>query len=137
MPNYNRVILMGHLTRDPELRTTQSGLSIVKFSIAVNERYKDKEKTHFFDCTAFGKLAEIIDQYMEKGRPIHVEGSLNHETWQNDAGENRSKVTVTVNNMVFIPQADRKGSKNGSAKPKAQKQEPAPLNDQEMDDCPF
>ena len=69
MANYNKVILAGNLTRDPELRTTTGGTSVAKFGLAVNRKFKDQETTCFVDCVAFGKQAELIDQYLGRGAP--------------------------------------------------------------------
>ena len=78
----NRVILTGRLTRDPEVRATQSGISVAKFTIAVNHYYKGEEKTSFIDLTAFGKNAELLRDYFKKGSAIGIDGTLHQESWE-------------------------------------------------------
>jgi single-strand DNA-binding protein len=106
MANYNRVILMGNLTRDPELRYTPNGSAVASFAIAVNRRYKvdneKREETSFFDIVFFGKPAEIIAEYMKKGRPLLVEGRLQQRRWETDDGQKRSKVEVVGENFQFM-----------------------------------
>ena len=106
MANYNRVILMGNLTRDPELRYTPNGSAVASFAIAVNRRYKvdneKREETSFFDIVFFGKPAEIIAEYMKKGRPLLVEGRLQQRRWETDEGQKRSKVEVIGDSFEFI-----------------------------------
>jgi single-strand DNA-binding protein len=106
MANYNKVILMGNLTRDPELRYTPNGSAVANFSIAVNRRYKtdneNREETSFFDIVFFGKRAETIAEYMKKGRPILVEGRLQQRRWETDEGQKRSKVEVVGENFQFM-----------------------------------
>jgi single-strand DNA-binding protein len=102
MANYNRVILAGNLTRDPELRYTPNGTAVAKFSIAVNRKYKEKEETSFFDIVYFGKPAEIIAEYMKKGRPLLVEGRLQQQRWETDEGQKRSKIEVIGENFQFL-----------------------------------
>lgn len=107
MANFNRVIIVGNLTRDPELRVTPQGLSICKLSLAVNRNYRtssgeDREETTFVDVDAFGKPAEIISKYMAKGRPILVEGRLKTDSWTNQAGEKRSKLKIVLENFQFM-----------------------------------
>jgi single-strand DNA-binding protein len=107
MANYNRVIIMGNLTRDPELRVTPQGLSIGKLSIAVNRTYRaangeEQKETTYVDVDVFGKQAEIIGKYMAKGRPILVEGRLKTDSWTTQAGEKRSKLVVVLENFQFL-----------------------------------
>ena len=107
MADYNRVILLGNLTRDPEARYTQAGQSVCKFGLAVNRRYKAKdeqrEETCFVDCVAWGKTAETIDRYLSKGRAILVEGRLQFSQWEDkNGGGKRSKLEVVVESFQFI-----------------------------------
>ncbi len=108
MANYNKVFLMGNLTRDPEKRVTPTGLTIVKLGLAVNRRFTTKEgeqreETTFVDIDAFGRQAEVIAQYCTKGRPLFVEGRLKLDTWQDkQSGENRSKLGVVLENFQFL-----------------------------------
>lgn len=105
MPNYNKVIIAGHLTRDPEIRHTQGGMQIANFGIAVSNRWKkdgeQREEVMFIDCAAFGKLAETLAPRVKKGSPLLVEGRLKLETWEKD-GQKRSKHTVTIDNFQFL-----------------------------------
>lgn len=107
MPNYNRVALMGNVTRDIDHRTTQSGMAIAKFGMAINRKTKDQETTCFVDCTAFGKSADLISQYVRKGSPIFVDGRLEYSTWEaKDGGGKRSKLEVVVENFQFLSSRD-------------------------------
>ena len=103
MANFNKVFLMGHLTRDPELRYTPAGLAVVSFGLAVNTQItKDKQDTLFVDITAFGRQAEAINKYFKKGDPIFVEGRLQYRTWEDNNGNKRSKHEVVLNNFQFL-----------------------------------
>ena len=103
---FNKVTLMGNLTRDPETRQTPSGQSVTNFSLAVNRTWKgqdgsQQEAVSFIDCVCWGKAGEIIAQYMQKGRPILVSGRLDQRSWEQD-GNKRSKVEVVVEDFNFI-----------------------------------
>jgi len=112
----NVFIGMGNLTRDPQLRFTPSQVAIVDFGLAINEKYKDKEKTHFLDVTAFGKTAELINQYFAKGKPILVQGRLDHQTWDDKtSGQKRSKVQIIADSFQFV--GGDKTDKGGGSKP--------------------
>ena len=108
MPSFNKVILMGNLTRDPQLKHLPNNLVVAEFGLACNRRYRtaageDKEEVAFVDCTAFGRQAETIGQYCTKGKPLFVEGRLKYDTWDDKSGNGkRSKLTVTVENFQFI-----------------------------------
>jgi single-strand DNA-binding protein len=119
MANYNRVILMGNLTRDPELRYTPNGSAVASFSIAVNRRYKtdneNREETSFFDIVFFGKRAETIAEYMKKGRPLLVEGRLQQRRWETDEGQKRSKVEVVGENFQFMGGRDQDNQRPSSS----------------------
>jgi len=113
----NIVIQQGNLTRDPELNTLPSGDSVVNFSIAVNEYYNDRNGqqqkiTDYIDCKAYGAKADTINKYFSKGRPILVEGSLRQEKWQDNNGQNRSKLVVKVKDFQFV---DSKNDANGDS----------------------
>ncbi|MDR1433376.1 MAG: single-stranded DNA-binding protein [Puniceicoccales bacterium] len=107
MASFNRVILLGNLSRDPDLRVTQQGASICKFTVATSRQSKlpdgtIKEETAFVDVDAFGKQAEIIGKYFTKGRPILVEGRLRLDQWETQSGEKRSKLGVVLENFQFV-----------------------------------
>lgn len=107
MASFNRVILMGNLTRDPELRYLPSNMAVCDIGLATNRRFKDKdgnqrEEVCFVDVTAFGRQAEVIKQYMSKGRPILIEGRLRYDSWTGQDGQKRSKLGVIVENFQFV-----------------------------------
>jgi single-strand DNA-binding protein len=116
--NFNKVILMGNLTRDIELRTTQGGMAIAKFGMAINRKTssqsgESRESTCFVDCTAFGKSAEILGQYVQKGSPLFVDGRLEFSTWEAKEGGKRSKLEVIVENFQFMGSGGREGGGGG------------------------
>ena len=116
MPNYNKVILMGNLTRDPEVRYTSGGTAIAKLGLAVNRRWKNQEgqmqeETTFVDVDAFGRQAETIGQYLKKGRPVMMEGRLKLDQWDDkQTGQKRSKLGVVLENFQFL---DSRGEGGG------------------------
>lgn len=106
--SFNRVILMGNLTRDPEVRYLPNNMAVVDLGLAVNDRYQDKQtgewvdRPNFIDCTAFGKSAESIGKFFTKGRPILIEGKLRFEQWEDkQSGQKRSKIKVVVDQWNF------------------------------------
>ena len=118
MANFNKIFLMGNLTRDPQFSYLPSETPVVDFGLAVNRRWtgKDgtkKEETCFVDCRAFGRLAENINKYLSKGRPLFVEGRLSFDSWTAQDGSKRSKHRVTVENFQFLGSAP--GGTNTSA----------------------
>jgi single-strand DNA-binding protein len=104
---FNKVIIMGNLTRDPELRVTPSGLSICKFTVAMNRKFKgsdgqEKEEVTYVDVDSFGKQAEVVSKYFGKGKPILVDGRLKQEKWEDKAtGDKRSKLIVVMESFSF------------------------------------
>lgn len=115
---FNKVILMGNLTRDPEVRTTPNGQSVSNFSLAVNRSWKgadgnQQESVSYIDCVAWGRTGEVIAQYMQKGRPILVSGRLDQRSWEQD-GQKRSKVEVVVEDFNFIGGGSGVGDFNGN-----------------------
>ncbi len=109
MASYNKVILMGNLTRDPELRYTQSNLAICKLGLAVNRRFKDsqsgewREEPTFVDVTIFGKRGEAFERYHKKGQSCFLEGELRLDTWEDkNTGQKRSKLYVVAENWEFV-----------------------------------
>lgn len=120
MASFNRVILAGNLTRDPELSYLPSGTAVCKFGLAVNRRYRDrdgnsKEDVCYVDLTAFGRTGEVINQYMTKGGSILIEGRLNYRQWTDKEGHNRSKLEVVVENFTFL--GGGRGGQGGGAGP--------------------
>ena len=121
MASFNKVIMIGNLTRDPELRTTPKGTSVCSFSLALNRRYKtesgeDRDETTFVDIEAYGKQAELIGKYLVKGRPLMVEGRLKLDSWEKN-GEKRSRLKVVTENFQFMGYKDdaSKGSSDTPA----------------------
>jgi len=107
MANFNKIFLMGNLTRDPQLSYLPSQTAVVDFGLAVNRRWtgKDGEKredTCFVDCRAFGQPAETINKYLSKGRPVFIEGRLDFDSWTAQDGTKRSKHRVTVERFQFL-----------------------------------
>jgi single-strand DNA-binding protein len=107
MANFNKVLLMGNLTRDPQLSYTPNQTAVVDFGLAVNRKWKgqdgeNKEDTCFVDCQAFGRTAENINKYLTKGRPLFVEGRLTFNSWTAQDGTKRSKHRVTVESFQFL-----------------------------------
>ncbi len=105
--NYNRVIIGGHLTRDPELKNLPNGTAVCDFGIANNERWKSKdgeqqERVCFVDVSCFGPRAEVIAKYFSKGKPILIEGKLRYDSWEAKDGGKRNKLSVTMDNFVFV-----------------------------------
>jgi single-strand DNA-binding protein len=117
MASFNKVFLMGNLTRDPQLKYLPSQTPVVEFGIACNRKFRtqsgeDREEVTFVDCSAFGKTAEVINQYFQKGRPIFIEGRLKYDSWEDkQGGGKRSKLTVQIENFQFI--GDRGGQGGG------------------------
>jgi single-strand DNA-binding protein len=121
MSSFNKVILMGNLTRDPELRFTPSNMAICKFGLAVNRRFKDgqsgewKEEPTFIDVTIFGARAEPFARYHQKGKPAFIEGSLRLDTWEDkNGGGKRSKLYVVADSWEFVGGARGDGQGGGN-----------------------
>jgi single-strand DNA-binding protein len=155
MRGFNKVVLMGNLTRDPELRAIPSGQNVCSFSLAVNRTWKNasgeqQEAVDYIDCNVWGKPAEIINQYMKKGSGILVSGRLQQRSWEQE-GQKRSKVEVVVEDFNFVGGGPGDGggggasnaSANAPASKSSAKKEEAPvvedLGDEpiNLDDIPF
>lgn len=119
MASYNKVILMGNLTRDPELRYLPSGAAVANFGIAVNRVYNDrqsgerKEDVCFVDITAWARQAEVCNEYLRKGSPVFLEGRLNFNSWETDDGQRRSKLDVVAERVQLV--GGRQDSDGGGA----------------------
>jgi single-strand DNA-binding protein len=155
LANLNKVMLIGNLTRDPELRYTPSGKAVADISLAINrvwnnEQGQKQEDTIFVDVTLWGRQAELAQQYLSKGRCAYIEGRLQMDTWDDkETGKKRSKLKVVGDQLQFMP--DGKGGSGGSPPPSQggpqasqQRSAPphgataAPANEfQEEDDIPF
>jgi len=130
MASFNKVMLMGNLTRDPELRYTTNGSAVANFGLAMNRKYKVgdelKEEVCFVEITVWGRQGENCAEYLSKGRPAFVEGYLKFSTWESD-GQKRNKLEVVANTVQFL--GSRSDSQGDS--PTGQ----APMSDE--DDVPF
>lgn len=115
----NRVELCGNLTRDPELKATQGGMSVLTFGIAVNDRKKNNQTgewedvPNFFDCTMFGNRAESVSKYIHKGMKVALAGKLHYSSWEKD-GQKHSKVSVNVDDIEFMQQRGEQGGQHPS-----------------------
>ena len=118
MANYNKVILIGNLTRDPELRFSSKGTAVAKLSMAINRSWKtetgeQREEATYVDVDAFGRQAEVIGQYFRKGRPIMIEGRLRLDTWEDkQTNQKRSRLGVVLESFQFL---DYGGGRGGDA----------------------
>ena len=132
MANFNKVMLMGNLTRDPEVRYTPKGTALATIGLAVNRNWTNeagekKEEVTFVDVEVWGRQAETIGQYLSKGRPIFVEGRLKLDQWDDkESGQKRSKLKVVCENFQFI--GAPKGGAEVSDQPPAQRSAPRPVN---------
>ena len=130
MPSFNKVMLMGNLTRDPELRFTANGAAVASFGLAINRKYKQgdewKEEVCFVDITVWAKQAGNCAEYLSKGRPVFVEGYLRLNSWETDAGEKRNKLEVVANSVLFLGRPGQREDTHGG-------EEIAP----KKDDIPF
>jgi single-strand DNA-binding protein len=119
MASFNRVFLMGNLTRDPQLKYLPSQTAVAEFGLAMNRKFRtqqgeDREEVTFVDCAAFGKTADVINQYFTKGKPIFIEGRLKYDSWEDkQGGGKRSRLTVVVENFQFIGGRDGGGGGGG------------------------
>ncbi len=162
MASYNRVVLLGNLTRDPELRYIPSGTAVSEIGLAVNERRKNAsgewvDETTFVDITLWGRTAEVASEYLSKGSPVLIEGRLKLDTWETNDGQKRSKLKVVGDRMQMLGRAGEGGGAGGGAgaggsgsRPAARRErsneysQPVPDNDQydspggpPEDDIPF
>ena len=118
----NRVVISGHLTRDPELRATASGASILGFGVAVNDRRKNaatgewEDVPNFVDCAVFGTRAESLSRYLGKGAKVAIEGRLRWSQWERD-GQRRSKIEVIVDDLEFMSRSDGRQNPAAEAAP--------------------
>lgn len=117
MATFNKVILLGNLTKDPELRYTSGGTAVANFSMAINRKFsKDgekKEEVDFFDIEVWDKLAELASEYLSKGSPVLIEGRLKQDRWEDEGGKSRSRVKVVAQGLQFLPKGDGGGKSDG------------------------
>jgi single-strand DNA-binding protein len=142
---FSKAIIVGNITRDPELRSTPSGAQVCSFSVAVNRNYKDssgsqQESVSFIDCSAWGRAAEIIAQYAKKGSGILVSGRLEQRSWEDKEGQKRSRVEIVVEDFNFVGgSAGEGGGSKGSSKASSQDVAPEDISDEPIDlsEIPF
>ena len=138
MNSFNKVILLGNLTRDPEVRYIPSGTAVASFALAMNRRYKQgdemKDEVSYIDIVVFGKTAENCGQYLNKGDAILVEGRLQQRRWDDkDSGQKRSKVEDVAQTVNFMPKRSSQAGQGG----RQDHQEPAPEPPVDEGDIPF
>ena len=136
MANFNKVILVGNLTRDPQLTFLPSNTPVVEFGLAINRRRRGqdgemREETCCIDCRAYAKPAETINQYMSKGGPLLVEGRLQFQQWTAKDGSKRSKHVVVVEQFQFLG-GGRRAEEGGAGRPEPRQAEPQPVDSAEM-----
>lgn len=117
MVNLNKVLLVGNLTRDPELRYTPGGTAVTTLGIAVNRTFKDKagqaqKDTCFLNVVVWAQMAEVCNQYLQKGKPVFVEGRLQSRSWKNSEGKNRNVLEVVASRVQFMPQGQRQNTQD-------------------------
>lgn len=146
MPSFNQVNLIGNLTRDPMMRYTGNQTAITEFGLAMNRKFKvgedQREEVCFVDCTAFGKAAEILNQYVKKGAAIFVSGRLKYDTWDDkNGGGKRSKLFVVIEQFQFLGgrEQQEKPSPAEAAQSRARTVTAPPMDEQifKEDDIPF
>ena len=148
MASVNKVILIGNLGKDPEIRTTPQGTSLARFSVATTTNWKDntgarQERTEWHDVVAWEKLAQICGEYLHKGKMVYVEGSLQTRSWEDQNGQKRYKTEIKANNVVMLsPRVDGAGA--GAGRAAAGSAGPRPVDSSEVaegpvedDDVPF
>ena len=134
----NKAFLYGNLTRDPELKALPSGSQVANFGLATNRTYKDKsgvkqEATEFHNIVAFGRTAEVIAQYMKKGRPIFVEGRIQTRSWDDkESGKKNYRTEIVVDNFQFGADGGRSGASTGSGQAGTHDEQPAPKDSEEI-----
>ncbi len=139
MANFNKILLMGNLTRDPQLSYTPNQTPVVDFGLATNRKWtgqdgSQREETCFVDCRAFGRQAENINKYLSKGRLAFVEGRLTFDSWTAQDGSKRSKHRVTVVNIQFMP---RTGAADGNQAAQSASTDSEVKQQTSEDDIPF
>ena len=153
MMSLNRAQIIGNLTRDPELRTTTGGQSVVNFGVATNRRYKDKngqqvDQAEFHNVVAWAKLADIVSQYLAKGRRVYVEGRLQTREWEAQDGAKRRTTEIVAENLIMLDKAGGAAPAAASAagsspfdgvqtQPTTPAPTPAPLDEIQVEDIPF
>jgi len=136
MASFNKVLLLGNLTRDPDVKYSETGNAFAQFGMATNRNWTDKagekqEETCFVDVKAFGRTAEIVGEYLTKGNPAFIEGRLSQYIWEDEQGNRRSKLSVVVENLQLLPRLKQVDLPVEDGKGHEQ------LPDEPADDIPF
>jgi len=144
MASYNKIILLGHLTHDPKLSYLPSNTSVVEFGIATNRKWTSSDGTNreevcFVDCRAFGKVADNLNKYCQKGRPLLVEGRLTFDQWTANDGSKKSKHRVIIENFTFVDAKDKpaEGESSQQQQEAREKNWRSPGRLAKKDDIPF
>jgi single-strand DNA-binding protein len=144
--SYNRVVLAGNLTRDPELRFTNDGIPVCSFGLAVNRVRSRSEEVDFFDISAWRELGETIANYKKKGDPILLEGRLQYRTWEAQDGSKRSKVDVVADTVQFLGRGGNQDADDGNPPSNSARgrgggrggqREEVDINEEDFEDIPF
>ncbi len=134
---FNKITVIGNVGRDPEMRYTPNGAALTEFSVATNRRYTSggerREETEWFNVTAFGRLGEIVSQYVTKGSKVYVEGRFRSRSWEGQDGMTRHRNEITANEVVFL---DRPGE-GGGGEARGEYGAPAGGGNVDADDLPF
>ena len=141
----NKVILVGRLGKDPEIRSTPSGTSVARFSLATDEKFTDRngekqERTEWHNITAWGKLAEICGQYLRKGKLVYIEGSIRTDSWDDkESGQKKYRTEIVANIMKMLDRRDDSGGGGGYSAPARSGSRPASGPDmvEDDEDVPF
>ncbi len=142
MGSLNKVLLMGNMTRDPQLSyLPNSQMAVIEFGLAITRKFKKQdgtqgEDTCFVDCQLFGKRAEVVQKYFKKGDPIFVEGRLKYDSWQAQDGSKKSKLRVNVENFEFVG-GGKGGGQRAGASPEPQEASVQEMDSMPADDIPF
>jgi single-strand DNA-binding protein len=142
MSNFNKVVLVGNLVSDPELKEIGDNNSVVRFRMAINRRYttksgEKKEETTYIDCEMWGSRAGVISEYLKKSDPILVEGHLKQENWENKDGEKRSKILVSIEDFEFLSKRGSSDSQQGESKPAQKITKKSTQKQSDLQDSPF
>lgn len=141
MTSFNKVILLGNLTRDPEVRYTPNGVAVASFAIAVNRKYKQgdetKDEVSYIDIVVFGKQAESCGQYINKGDSVLIDGRLQQRRWETEDGQKRSKVEVVAQFVNFMPKRSWSGQAAQAGASASHQSEPAPEPPVDEGEIPF
>lgn len=143
MASLNKVMIIGNLGRDPEMRYTPSGMAVANFTVAVNRRGRPRDggeprdETEWFNVVAFDKLAETCNQFLQKGRPVYIEGRLQTRSWDDQQGQKHYRTEVIAQQMQMLGSRDRQGEASAAVASDDDFAVPPPGGDDKEDDLPF